>query len=131
VIKGKSKLKASSDKPMEVTIEGRKVVQAPGTCGISLWREGSHMTCHAAGMGTIVSSVRSQLQAPIKDRTGLKDTYDFDLHFLPNERRLEPDLGPVPSFEQAIEEVLGLKLEKARTTIDVLVVDHLEKPSAN
>ena len=106
-------------------------MQEPGTCGTSLWREGSHMVCHAAGMDRIVSSLSSLMGAPVVDRTGQKGTYDLDLHYLPDERRIEADLGPVPSLEQAVQEVLGLKLEKGKATIDALFVDHLEKPTAN
>ena len=89
------------------------------------------MVCHAAGMDRIVSSLSSLMGAPVVDRTGQKGTYDLDLHYLPDERRIEPDLGPVPSLEQAVQEVLGLKLENGRATIDALFVDHLEKPTAN
>jgi len=131
VIKGSPKLTASTDKPLVVTIEGRTYSQSAGTCGTSLWREGSHLVWHAAGMDRIASSLSANLAAPVTDRTGLKGTYDFDLHFVPNERKIEPDLGPVPLLEQAVQEVLGLKLEKGKAKIDTLVVDHLEKPSAN
>src|SRR5678816_2556340 len=48
VVKGKSKMTASSDKPLVLTIEGKTYSQAPNTCGTSLWREGSHMVCHVA-----------------------------------------------------------------------------------
>jgi len=131
VVKGKSKMTASSDKPLVITIEGKTYMQEPGTCGTSLWREGSHMVCHAAGMDRIVSSLSSLMGAPVVDRTGQKGTYDLDLHYLPDERRIEADLGPVPSLEQAVQEVLGLKLEKGKAIIDALFVDHLEKPTAN
>jgi uncharacterized protein (TIGR03435 family) len=31
----------------------------------------------------------------------------------------------------AIQEYLGLRLEKVKGSVDVLVIDHLEKPSQN
>ena len=37
---------------------------------------------------------------------------------------------PPPLFE-AIQEQLGLKLEPEKAPVDVLVIDHIERPSAN
>ena len=41
---------------------------------------------------------------------------------------LDPD---GPTFEQALREHLGLKLESRKTSMDVFVMDHLEHPSDN
>ena len=63
------------------------------------------------------------------DKTGLAGQYDFTLHFLPV-YRTDGD-GEVPSLEQALQEQLGLKLVPAKASIDVLVIDHAERPTAN
>jgi len=36
-----------------------------------------------------------------------------------------------PSIFSAIQEQLGLKLESAKGPVDVLIIDHVERPSAN
>jgi uncharacterized protein (TIGR03435 family) len=36
-----------------------------------------------------------------------------------------------PSLTTAVQEQLGLKLESARAPVEVIVIDHVEKPSAN
>jgi len=63
---------------------------------------------------------------PIVDRTGLDGIYQFNLEFnqpaYPSDR---PELGV------ALQQQLGLKLERRKETMDVLVIDHLEKPSPN
>jgi uncharacterized protein (TIGR03435 family) len=40
-----------------------------------------------------------------------------------------PDSGP--DIFVALQEQLGLKLSPAKGTVDVLIIDHAEKPSAN
>lgn len=71
------------------------------------------------------------------DRTGLKGTYDFTLEFAP-ETALSArpdasnDLGPDgPSFTEAVKNQLGLKLVPQKLPTEVIVIDHLERPSEN
>jgi uncharacterized protein (TIGR03435 family) len=69
---------------------------------------------------------------PVIDKTGFQGTFDVDLQYspaLPNAEGLaDPSL---PSFFTVLQEQLGLKLEPARGPVDVLVIDHIERPSAN
>jgi uncharacterized protein (TIGR03435 family) len=74
------------------------------------------------------------LDRNVVDRTGLAGTYDLILHFErssvdPNAVAPDP-LGP-PSIFTALQEQLGLKLESQTAPMDVLVIDHVEKPSEN
>ncbi len=66
----------------------------------------------------------------VVDRTGLKGVYEFNLQFdeFPN-----PAIGrhDQPDVFIAVEEQLGLKLEERKEPFDIIVVDHMEKPSAN
>lgn len=43
------------------------------------------------------------------------------------------DAQPVdgPSFQAAIKDQLGLRLQPAKVELDVLVIDHLERPTPN
>ncbi len=74
---------------------------------------------------------------PTFDRTGLSGTFDIDLEFspvippgVPPPPGLTPDPdGPV--FFQALQDQLGLKLEPQTGPVDVLVIDHVEKPTGN
>lgn len=69
------------------------------------------------------------LGMPIVDKTGLTAYYDFSLKWSPEET--SADTTPAPSIFTAIQETLGLRLVSAREPVDVLVIDHLEKPTAN
>lgn len=72
------------------------------------------------------------LDQPILDQTGLAGTFDFALEwvFQPPGTNLQTDL-PGPLFMDAVREQLGLKLESRRGPVEVLVLDHVERPSQN
>ncbi len=69
----------------------------------------------------------SGLDRPVLDRTGLIGTYDYKLDWA---ARGTADAG-APSIFTAVQEQLGLKLEPAKAPVEVLVIDHVEKPDAN
>jgi uncharacterized protein (TIGR03435 family) len=62
------------------------------------------------------------------DQTGLKGAYDLTLTWTA-EPVVSAD-GP-PSVFEALQEQLGLKLAPTKAPVEVVVVDHIERPSAN
>lgn len=96
------------------------------------------MPAHNATM-TLFASVlqRGILDRPVVDNTGLTGRYDFDLEWAPDESEFGGDLAPgvpdhpEPDLFAALENQLGLRLEKTRGSIQALVIDHVERPSAN
>jgi uncharacterized protein (TIGR03435 family) len=62
----------------------------------------------------------------VVDRTGINGRFDIELTWAPDEN---PDSGP--SIFTALQEQLGLRLEPQRGTVDMLVIDRVERPSAN
>jgi uncharacterized protein (TIGR03435 family) len=72
------------------------------------------------------------------DGTGLKGSYDFTLDYywgpggigVKEGREPAPDPNG-PSLETALREQLGLKLELRKGPVEMLVVDHIERPSGN
>jgi uncharacterized protein (TIGR03435 family) len=71
------------------------------------------------------------LDRPIVDETGLKGPYDFTLKYTYDEQRAPTDGSAPPSLFTAIQEQLGLKLERVKAPADLLVIDKLERPGAN
>ena len=80
------------------------------------------------------------LDRPVVDNTGLRDHYDFALLFMPDESQFNghPPISPktdapdaAPSLSEAIRQELGLKLESRKAAVDVIAIEHVEKPSAN
>jgi len=67
------------------------------------------------------------------DRTGLEGRWDFTLEWLPEPKpgaAPDPD-AQGPTFLEAMHEQLGLKVEPARASLEVLVVDRVERPAEN
>ena len=80
------------------------------------------------------------LEREVVDRTGLSGTFDVDLLYLPEnpvggippERlTLDPRFQGRPGLITALREQLGLRLEAARGPVDVLVIDSVERPTAD
>jgi uncharacterized protein (TIGR03435 family) len=78
------------------------------------------------------------MDKPVVDHTGLTGTYDFSLNWTPDESqfggRVPPptdDPNAPPGLYTAIQEQLGLKLEATRAMADAVVIDRVERPSAN
>jgi uncharacterized protein (TIGR03435 family) len=67
---------------------------------------------------------------PVVDLTGLKGTYDFSLHWI---TAGEANQGvPGPTMFDAVQQQLGLKLERRRQAVDIMVIDKLERiPTEN
>jgi len=90
--------------------------------------------------------ISSHVDRPVIDKTRLTGRYDVHLEFVPDDMpgagaaRLNgvdrPDLpapsgdATGPSIFTALQQ-LGLKLSPAKGSMEVIVVDHAEKPSAN
>ena len=62
------------------------------------------------------------------NRTGLEGTYDFTLKWTSDEDAAG-DSGP--SLFTAVQEQPGLRLVPAKVPVEVIVIDHVERPSAN
>jgi uncharacterized protein (TIGR03435 family) len=94
--------------------------------------------------GSVVKSMTIQqfgdfisqpLHMPVVDQTGLTGKYDFVLDFtsyLPDAKNMGPDRPDSTSILMAaMEGELGIKMETRKTQVDVMVIDHVEKPTAN
>ena len=74
----------------------------------------------------------------VVDRTQLRGLFDFELTWTPEQPiRLPDDAPPIaidpngPSLFTALQEQLGLKLESTRGPVDVIVVDSVQRPTAD
>ena len=74
---------------------------------------------------------QQQLGRLVIDKTGLTAKYDFTLQWTPDTNQGAPTENSAPSLFTAIQEQLGLKLQPERDSVPLLVIDHVERPSAN
>jgi uncharacterized protein (TIGR03435 family) len=75
--------------------------------------------------------ISSSLDRPVVDKTGLKGHYDVTLNWIPEFAGPPPPGSDGVNLFTAVQEQLGLKLEPQKATIEILVIDHVEKPSEN
>jgi uncharacterized protein (TIGR03435 family) len=80
-------------------------------------------------LATFLSSARAQLEHAVVDHTGLSGTFTFKLEWTPDDKQGADTQGP--SLPTALQEQLGLKLETGKAPMEILVIDHAEKPSEN
>jgi bla regulator protein blaR1 len=84
------------------------------------------------------------MDKPVVDQTGLTDRYDFKLKWTPDESQFGQFRGTgaiptppadaanaPPALYTAIQEQIGLKMGPAKVPDDVIVIDHVDKPSEN
>jgi uncharacterized protein (TIGR03435 family) len=81
-------------------------------------------------MADLAPMLQFNTDRPIVDKTGLTGRYDFKLQWTVDQSGAgEPDAPP--GLFTAIQEQIGLKLEPVKAMADVLVVDTVNKPTAN
>jgi bla regulator protein BlaR1 len=74
------------------------------------------------------------LDRPRLDQTGLVGSFDFSIEFTAEFKGPSPDFQSNPSgitLLEALKDQLGLKLKSQKAPVEVLVIDHVEKPSQN
>ncbi|HEY2383923.1 MAG TPA: TIGR03435 family protein [Terriglobia bacterium] len=71
------------------------------------------------------------LDGPVVDQTGLIGKYTFTLKWSPESGAPAGADPSGPSLFTALQEQLGLRLQPIKTTIEILVIDHAEKPGEN
>ncbi len=116
-------------------------------------KSGSKLTLHNDGMGygsrkscghltgtrltadTIATVLSRQLEREVLNRTGLPGKFDFKLDWMPDSGPCpstgDGDAGGLPSFNAAVQEQLGLRLESGKGPMETLMIDHVERPSGN
>lgn len=75
--------------------------------------------------------LKPELGRPVIDKTGLTGKYDISLRWTPDNTSPDSPLAGGPSIFAAVQEQLGLKLNSTKGPVTTLLIDHVERPSAN
>jgi uncharacterized protein (TIGR03435 family) len=82
-------------------------------------------------MGEFAPDLAFFLDRPAVDQTGLTGRYDLQLKWTADESKAPTDGSAPPGLFTAIQQQIGLKLEPVKAPVEVLVVDAVERASAN
>lgn len=105
-------------------------------CGYTSTTNGANVTRTGLGvtMDQLACGMLTSLDRPVVNRTGLTGMFDVRLVYAPDppaatQSSAQEPAGP--SIFAAIQQQLGLKLASDKGPVEVFVIDHVEKPSAN
>jgi len=78
-------------------------------------------------------STHADVQRVVRNQTGLAGKFDLDVEYTPDAAvaanvQTAPPSGGV-GLSTAFKEQLGLRLESARGPVDVIVIEHVERPT--
>jgi uncharacterized protein (TIGR03435 family) len=115
---------------------------SPDSLPALFFRQLGVLTVQNATMGDLAELMQSAvLDRPVVDQTSLDGKWNFLLKWTPDESqfggmgmKVPPPSDAAdapPPLYTAIQEQIGLKLDAGKAPVDVLVLDHVEKPSAN
>jgi uncharacterized protein (TIGR03435 family) len=94
------------------------------------------------GIPFLAQTLSQIVGRPILDRTNLTGKYDFELKWTPDQSSANSVVGGAlpqlpatdpdrPNIFTALQEQLGLKLDSSKGPVEVIVVDYMDRPSAN
>jgi uncharacterized protein (TIGR03435 family) len=107
---------------------------------------GKPLVARNVSMSDLSRVLSGRLDRPVVDKTGLSGRYNFTLTWTPGEneggllarlpadvrsRIVVPDAQAGPSIFTAVKEQLGLQLDSSRGQVEVVVIDHVERPTAD
>ncbi len=124
--KNGAKLKTAEAVEMDsIRAKHPNALPAPGGGGMfAKGRTSGSLELYGVPMSTLALLLSERSGRPVVDRTGLSGRYDVSLDWGKG-----GDEGP--SIFSVVQEQLGLKLEPSKGPVEVLVVDHVERPSEN
>jgi len=117
----------SPDPEFAPKIDGRPMPARSGTVSVARGNDGRHLIGRNAPISELAAALSRNLGAPVQDMTGIAGNFDIDV--LIENDPLDPKSSAF--LIEAVQRELGLKLERTKAPMNVLVVDHIEKPTPN
>ena len=119
---------------LEVAKKGPKLEKAEAgeaATNTSTSHSGISIDARHADLDSFAKILARRMDLPVVNHTGLKGTFNFKLQWTPDPGTVAP--GPMEgvSIFTAIQEQLGLRLRSKKAPVEIIVIDHVEKPSEN
>ena len=89
--------------------------------------KGGQLKATQISLARLAEWLSGHLRQPVLDMTGIAGVFDLTLKYSLDSDKVDPDLARYPVLPLALQEQLGLRLEKRTAPIDHLVIDHAEK----
>jgi len=80
-----------------------------------------------ATMDQLAERLAQHLRRPVRNQTGLEGHYDFTIEY----SAVDSQSAAAPPLDRAIQDQAGLRIVTQPGSVEVLVVERAEKPSAN
>ena len=127
---------------MQPPSPGQPPLARCGSVNVMLEPGGARMQGGKIPMAEFVRVLSMVLGRTVVDKTGFTGLFDVRLGFLPDETTAAlppppPDAAGAsldsrnPSILSALPEQLGLRIEAGKGPVEVIVIEHVEQPSAN
>ncbi len=123
LLANKSGVKFKETAPGAATPAG---ITLPGG-GTLVPNNGRKLEFYGATMTSLAQVLSNFVGYPVQDKTGLTGKYDFVLDREEQPEGAPPNPGP-PTY--AVD-ALGLHLDRSKSVVDTLVIDHIERPTEN
>jgi uncharacterized protein (TIGR03435 family) len=121
---------------LTVAKSGHKLRESAADTKPSRQNSANGTVARAITMKEFADFIAGPLQTPVVDMTGLQGKYDFTLDFTPylpaNATVMRVDYTDTNGIIiSALLGELGLKVESRKESVEVMMIDHVERPSAN
>lgn len=134
------KLRRHQDGPACSQSEAQDPAVFPPICGDTEMKSDGQLAVVAARdvaidklasfLGTF-GPLNGEFARQVVDQTGLEGHYDYTIGFARKASSDAADTDTGPSLLEAVHDQLGMKLTPTRAVLQQLVIDHIERPSAN
>ena len=128
-------IRAVSALVLEVARNGPRLEKAEDGSGSVTTGSGTSIQAKSITMRRLAEILSRQTDLPVVDATGLEGSFNLKVFWRPDHAR--PTVTGVdeamerPTLFDALQQQLGLRLEARKMPVEILVIDHIEKPSEN
>lgn len=121
---------------LEVDKKGPKLEKAEGGDSVTSTSTGNNgqvkIVLKNTDMDAFAQRLARNLDLPVVNQTGIKGIFNFTVHWTPDTTApTKQEAADDVSIFTALPEQLGLRLRSAKAPVQVLVIDHVERPSEN